>query len=205
VEKYLDTEFGPCLFLPAYTEPNPKLGIISRFSPGTKENGTIFNHPVCWAIMAECILGRGDSAYDMWRRSSFVTRGEDPETYKVEPYIYAEYVHGPDSVTFGQGEFTWMTGTAAWMWKVCLEWIMGLRPQLDGLLIDPCIPSDWAGFEVRRHFRNSLYVVIVENPEHTCRGVKKIIVDGEEHPGNLLPPFGDGRTHEVTVTMGNIR
>lgn len=204
VEKYLDTEYGPALFLPAYSEPNPKLGIISRFAPGTKENGTIFNHPVCWAIMAECILGRGDRAYDMWKRSSFTTLGERPETYKAEPYVYSEYVHGPDSVNFGLGEFSWMTGTAAWMWKVSLEWILGVRPQLLGLLVDPCIPSSWDGFSVKRHFRNAEYRINVENPEHVSKGVKKVTVDGEDQPSNLIPPFGDGKRHEIHVIMGKV-
>jgi cellobiose phosphorylase len=202
VERYLDTEYGPALFLPAYSEPNPKIGIITRFAPGTKENGTIFNHPVSWAVMSECILGRGDRAYDMWKRSSFITRGENPDVYKVEPYIYAEYVHGPDSVTFGQGEFTWMTGTAAWMWKVSLEWIMGVRPELDGLLIDPCIPSHWDGFSVKRHFRSAEYLFTVENSDHVSKGLRKVTVDGREHPGNLIPPFRDGREHNVHVVMG---
>jgi len=202
VEKHLDTEYGPALFLPAYSEPNPKMGIITRFAPGTKENGAIFNHPVCWAIMAECILGRGDKAYDIWRRTSFITRGEQPEVYKTEPYVYAEFVDGPNSATFGQGEFTWMTGTAAWMWKVSLEWILGVRPELDGLLIDPCIPSGWDRFAVSRRFRNAVYHITVENPEHVCKGVKAVTVDGKEHPSNLIPPFRDSKTHEVRVVMG---
>ena len=202
VEKHLDTEYGPALFLPAYSEPNPKMGIITRFAPGTKENGAIFNHPVCWTIMAECVLGRGDKAYDIWRRTSFITRGEQPEVYKTEPYVYAEFVDGPNSATFGQGEFTWMTGTAAWMWKVSLEWILGVRPELDGLLIDPCIPSGWDRFAVSRRFRNAVYHITVENPEHVCKGVKAVTVDGKEHPSNLIPPFRDGKTHEVRVVMG---
>lgn len=203
VEKHLETEFGPALFLPAYTEPNPKIGIITRFAPGTKENGTIFNHPACWAIIAECLLGRGDAAYDMWRRTSFVTRGEEPDVYKVEPYVYAEYVHGPDSVTFGQGEFTWMTGTAAWMWKVSIEWILGIRPVLDGLLVDPCVPSSWDCYSVERRFRGSTYQFTVENPEHVCKGVKLITVDGEPS-ATVIEPLRDGKTHDVRVVMGAV-
>lgn len=202
VEKHLDTRYGPALFLPAYAEPNPKMGIITRFAPGTKENGTIFNHTVCWAIMAECILGRAEKAYDIWRKTSFTTRGEEPDVYKVEPYVYAEYVHGPSSSTFGQGDFTWMTGTAAWMWKVSLEWILGVRPELDGILVDPCIPSSWDSYKVKRHFRDSLYQFTVENPDHISKGIKNVIVDGKEHPSNLIPPFRDGMTHEVNVIMG---
>jgi cellobiose phosphorylase len=202
VEKHLDTQYGPAIFLPAYAQPNPKIGIITRFAPGTKENGTIFNHPVCWAIMALCILGRGDKAYDMWHRSSFVVRGEQPEVYKAEPYIYSEYVIGPDSKSFGKGEFSWMTGTAAWMWKVSLEWIMGVRPHLEGLLIDPCIPTAWAKFSVKRHFRNAEYMITVENPERISKGVRTVTVDGEKIDSSIIPAFRDGKTHGVSVIMG---
>jgi len=202
VQKHLDTEYGPALFLPAYSEPNPKIGIITRFAPGTKENGTIFNHPVAWAVMAECILGRGDRAYDIWKRTSFITRGLQPDLYKAEPYVYAEYVHGPDSVNFGLGEFTWVTGTAAWMWKVCLERILGVRPELEGLRIDPCIPSWWDKYAVRRTFRNATYEIEVENPEHVNRGVKQIEVDGKVIDGTLITPHRDGAIHKVRVILG---
>ncbi|MHB0997820.1 MAG: GH36-type glycosyl hydrolase domain-containing protein [Armatimonadota bacterium] len=203
VEKHLDTEFGPVIFLPAYSEPNPKIGIISRFAQGTKENGTIFNHPVCWAIMAECILGRGDTAYDMWQRTSFTTRGEDPDIYKAEPYVYSEYVHGPDSVTFGEGAFSWMTGTAAWMWKVSLEWILGIRPEFDGLRIDPCIPSHWDSYTVQRSFRGAQYKITVENPDHISKGIIKVFIDNEEQSTNVILPFRDNKIHDILVIMGN--
>lgn len=202
VLKHLYTEYGPALFLPAYAQPNPKIGIITRFAPGNKENGAIFNHPVSWAIMALCILGRGDQAYDMWRRSSFVVRGQDPNVYKAEPYVYSEYVIGPDSSSFGQGEFSWMTGTAAWMWKVSLEWILGVRPHFDGLLIDPCIPTVWDKFQVKRYFRNAVYMITVENPDHTCKGVRTVTVDGTRQESNMVPVFRDEKTHEVCVVMG---
>jgi cellobiose phosphorylase len=133
-----------------------------------------------------------------------VTRGEAPDVYKAEPYVYAEYVMGPDSCCFGQGEFTWMTGTAAWMWKVCLERILGVRPHFDGLLIDPCIPAAWDEFKVKRHFRESLYIITVRNPEHVHKGVKSLALDGVTQPGNLITPVRDGGMHEVHVTMGRI-
>jgi cellobiose phosphorylase len=202
VERHLLTKYGPALFLPAYREPDPKLGIISRFAPGTKENGTVFNHPVAWAIMAECILGRGDRAYELWKTTSFITRGREPEVYKAEPYAYCEYVHGPDSVNYGQGEFSWLTGTAAWMWKVCMDWILGVRPELRGLLVDPCIPSAWDGYSLTRRFRRATYEIEVTNPEHVSIGIAEITVDGEKWESHLLPVFSDGRTHVVTVRMG---
>jgi len=202
VEKHLDTEYGPALFLPAYREPDPKIGIITRFAPGAKENGAIFNHPVCWAVMAECLLGRGDRAYDIWKRSSFVNLGKRPDVYKVEPYVYCEYIHGPDSPTFGQGDFTWTTGTATWMWKVCVDWILGVRAELRGLLVDPCIPSSWDEFQITRRFRRATYEIHVVNPEHINQGVAEIEVDGERWASHLLPVFSDGKTHKVEVRMG---
>jgi cellobiose phosphorylase len=202
VKKRLDTPYGPALFLPAYHEPDPKIGIITRFAPGTKENGTIFCHPVCWAVMAECILGRAEQAYEYWKQVSFMFRGQEPDVYKADPYVFCEYVHGPDSRYFGQGEFSWMTGTAAWMWKVCLDWMLGVRAEIKGLLVDPCIPPEWDGFRVTRRFRRATYEIEVRNPDHVSHQVKEILVDGEPHDSSLLPLFPAGETHEITVTMG---
>lgn len=203
VNKLLLTNYGPALFLPAYSEPDPKMGIISRFAPGTKENGTVFCHPVAWAVMAECVLGRAELAYDLWKMTSFIHRGKDPDLYKAEPYVYAEYVYGPDSQNYGMGEFTWMTGTAAWMWKVCLEWIMGVRPELRGLLVDPCIPAEWDGFKVVRKFRRATYEIEVTNPDHVSMGVTEIYVDGQRYGSHLLPVFTDGKTHQINIKMGS--
>ena len=203
VKKHLNTDYGPALFLPAYQEPDPKLGIISRFAPGTKENGTVFCHPTTWAIMAECILGRGEQAYQYWTEVSFVHNGEKPEKYKVEPYVYCEYIHGPDSNYYGQGEFSWMTGTASWMWKVSLEWIMGVRPEIRGLVVDPCIPPEWDSFKVVRRFRRACYEIEVENPNHVTQGVKEIYVDGEKYDSYLLPIFPAGESHNIRVVMGS--
>ena len=202
VKKHLATDYGPALFLPAYHEPDPKLGIVSRFAPGAKENGSVFCHSACWAIMAECVLGRGQQAWDYWRQVSFVHRGQEPDVYKTEPYVYCEYVHGPDSTSYGQGEFSWMTGTASWMWKVDLEWILGVRAEVRGLLIDPCIPPDWDAFKLVRRFRRAVYEIEVVNPDHVSQGVKEIYVDGEKHDSYLLPVFRAGSVHQVRVVMG---
>jgi cellobiose phosphorylase len=201
VWQHLDTKAGPAVFLPAYRNPDRRVGIITRFAPGTKENGTIFNHPVAWAVIAETVLGRGARAYEMWHKNSFLTRGRDPD-YRAEPYVYAEYVNGPDSVRYGQGEFTWMTGTAAWMWRACLDYILGLRATYDGLLINPCLPAQWDGFRARRPFRGDVYEVEVTNPDHVETGVREIVIDDEPFEGNLVVPVGDGETHSVRVTMG---
>jgi len=202
VKEHLDTKYGPVLLAPAYSKPDANIGIITRFAPGTKENAAIFNHSVSWAIIAECILGRGERAYEYFKKTSFIERGKEPDIYKVEPYVYAEFVYGPDSVSFGQGSFTWTTGTAAWMWRVCLDWILGIRPGLTGLRIDPCIPPHWKGYKVRRCFRNSVYEITVKNPHQVSKGVKEVKIDGKRARSNLLPVFGDSRTHKVEVVMG---
>ena len=202
LKKYLNTDYGPALFLPAYNNPDPKMGIISRFAPGTKENGTVFCHPVCWAIMAECVLGHGNQAYEYWKKISFAHRNDDQELYKAEPYVYCEYIHGPASKYYGQGEFTWMTGTASWMWKVMAEWILGVRAEIRGLIVDPCIPCEWESYKVVRRFRNSTYEIEVVNPEHVSHGIKELYVDGKLHISHLLPVFPAGETHSIKVVMG---
>lgn len=198
----LDTEYGPCLFMPAYTEPDPHIGIITRFSPGTKENATIFNHPVSWAIIAECILKRADTAYSYWKKTSFITRGKKPEIYYAEPYVYAEYVYGPDHPNFGRGEFTWTTGTAAWMWRTCIDWILGIKPELEGLKIDPCIPKSWKGYKVKRNFRDAIYEITVKNPEKVSHGVLEIKADKKIIEGEILPNFSDEKVHKIEVLLG---
>ncbi|UCH33590.1 MAG: glycosyl transferase family 36 [Armatimonadota bacterium] len=201
VAEHLDTQYGPCLFLPAYDEPDPEIGIITRFAPGTKENGTIFNHPVVWAMLAECALGRGDRAYEFWRKTSFLTRSEEPDVYKAEPYVYSEYVCGPDSTDFGQGEFSWVTGTAAWMWHACVGLIVGVRPDWDGLRIHPCMPSEWERVEVTRPFRNATYHIIIDKPKGICCGEVELTCDGEKLDGNLIPPHEDSEVHEVRAVV----
>jgi len=197
----LDTPYGPCIFLPAYDTPQPDIGIITRFAPGTKENGTIFNHPVAWAIMAECVLGRGDRAYETWKKNNFTSLMADPDRYRAEPYVYAEYINGPGSAQFGEGNFTWMTGTASWMWRVCLDWILGVRPDWDSLVVDPCLPTSWDRVHVRRPWRHAVYEIEIENPEHVSKGQVALEVDGERIEGNRLPAFGDRRTHQVRATL----
>lgn len=203
VKEKLDTEYGPCIFLPAYEMPDDEIGIITMFAPGVKENGTIFNHPVTWYIIAEAMLKR-ERAFEVWKRSSFITRGRHPDLYKTEPYVYAEYVYGRDSALFGQGEYTWTTGTAAWMFRACLDWILGVRPELDGLRVDPVIPAHWDGFTVRRRFRGAVYEIIVTNPQRVSSGIASVTVNGERRedsdPG-LIPPLPEG-IHTVEVVMG---
>ncbi|MEK7670964.1 MAG: glycosyl hydrolase family 65 protein, partial [Bacteroidota bacterium] len=137
-----------------------------------------------------------------------IYRGKKPDEYCAEPYVTPGNIEGPDSAFFGRGGWTWYTGSAAWLFKVGLEWILGVRPAFDGLLLDPCIPPAWNGFKVRRTFRGATYHIEVKNPEHVQCGVKELWVDGQRHcmtkgPRNkVVPQFAEGTIHEVVVVLG---
>ncbi len=201
VWKHLNTKYGPAMFLPAYQHPEEKYGVISQFTPGTKENGAIFNHPVAWAVIAEAILGRGDLAYKFWQETNFAYRGQDHEGYRVEPYVYAEFVYGPEHPEFGRGSFTWATGSASWFWRACLDYILGIQPVLGGLKIDPCLPRDWRQVEVTRKFRGAEYHIRIQNPFRISKGVDRILVDGIRITGSVIQPFSSG-LHFVEVVLG---
>ena len=202
VERLLTREYGPLLFHPAYAKVDPKIGYLTRYTPGERENGGVYTHAATWAVAAACLLGRGDAAYRMYRNMSPIYRGLDPEIYRAEPYVTPGNVAGPDSVNFGRGGWTWYTGSASWMLKAGIEGILGVRPVYEGLSVDPCIPSQWDGFKIKRKFRGAIYDIEVENPDHVCRGVKEIIVDGEQLQDDLITPFVDNATHTVKIILG---
>jgi cellobiose phosphorylase len=170
--------------------------------PGLKENASIWSHANAWAILAECILGRGDQAYEYYKKLAPPTKNRMAGIHKAEPYVYAQTIAGKDHPDFGLARQSWLTGTAAWMFKVATNWILGIRPQYHGLLVDPCVPKKWDKFLVARHFRNEIYKIRVENPSHVSKGVREITVDGKKSKTNLLPVFADGKQHAVKVMMG---
>jgi cellobiose phosphorylase len=208
VEKQLETEIGPLLLRPAYKTPDEDVGYLTRYSPGMRENGGVYTHASTWAVMAAALLGRGKSAYRMYSKLNPINRGKKADTYKAEPYVTAGNIEGPDSAYFGRGGWTWYTGSAAWLFRVGLEWILGIRPAFDGLIIDPCIPSSWKKFTVRRTFRGATYNIAVENPEGVEWGVKFISVDGAPQIDTkgprekTVPVFPPATTHNVRVVMG---
>ena len=202
VKKHLDTPKGPKLLHPAYTKINPNIGLATRCVPGKKENGAVFNHGVSWAILAECLLGRGDIAYEYYRKALPMNPVIDIDRYEVEPYVYAEYVTSPDHPTFGQASHSWLTGTAVWMLRNGIDYILGAQPTYDGLKINPCISSGWRKYKITRRFRGDIYEITVKNPNGVCTGIKSIKVDGKKIKGDILPLFGDKQVHKVDVIMG---
>ena len=202
VDKYLETKHGYALFYPAYSKWDKRLGRMSMFSEGTKENASIFCHAAMFMIAADCVVGRGNRAYANLRKIMPNTQ-DDYSRYKTEPYAFAEYLVGREHpYLFGEGEFTWITGTAGWGFMALTEYIIGVKPEVNGLRISPCIPSHWDKVTMERPFRGDTYEVIIYNRHGVETGVERIVVDGEDLRGEVVPIFADGKKHRVEVFMG---
>jgi len=208
VERKLEKEIGPLLLTPAYTTPDSGIGYLTRYGPGIRENGGVYTHAATWAVMAAAMLGRGDSAYRIYAKLNPVNRGTKPDVYFAEPYVTAGNIEGPDSEFFGRGGWSWYSGSAAWLFKVGLEWILGVRPTVEGLQIDPCIPKRWRRYAVQRQFRGAVYRIIVDNPRGVSTGVREIRVDGTPLPiirgqrHAVLPLHAAETEHDVFVLLG---
>ncbi len=199
VKKYLECEHGIVLNNPAFTKYIYEYGEISSYPEGYKENAGIFCHNNPWVIIGECLAGRGN---DAWAHYAKILPSYVEEKYqtlhKVEPYVNCQMVAGKDAARPGEGKNSWLTGTAAWMWLTVSEYILGIKPDYDGLLIDPCLPDTANDYTVTRHYREVDYVINV-HPNGSQKGVKKVTLDGQPLDSNLVP-YSPGR-HTVEVTM----
>lgn len=210
VRTHLASEYGTHLCWPAYTQVDDTIGYVTRVYPGVKENAAIFSHPNAWPIIAETMLGRGDAAmayYDAMAPSNF---NDAIETRGAEPYVYAQFLYGRDHEWYGKAQNPWLTGTAGWMYTAATKYLLGVRPDFDALVIDPCIPTAWDGFTVQRQWRGGNYRIEVRNPGRVSAGVASVQLDGQE-----LAPVRDAGTgrmlariprlkgdHQVVVTLG---
>ena len=202
VEKWLETEHGIVLLQPAYKTYHLELGEVSSYPPGYKENAGIFCHNNPWIMAAETVVGHGDRSFALYSKIAPAWREEISDLHKTEPYVYSQMIAGKDAVHFGQAKNSWLTGTAAWNFYVISNYILGIKPDWNGLKIDPCIPHGWDSYEISRRFRGATYLIAIENPDHVCRGIRKISVDGNDIAGNVLPIFCDGKEHHVKVILG---
>ncbi|MBM4148649.1 MAG: glycosyl transferase [Lentisphaerae bacterium] len=202
VKERLFSRHGIVLQQPAYTKYNFYLGEMTSYPPGVKENGGIFCQPTGWLTISECNVGRGDQAMEYYKSICPAERESISDVHRCEPYVYAQMIAGPDSARFGEAKNSWLTGTAASSFLAVSQYILGIKPEYDGLLIDPCIPKGWKGFRVHRKFRNATYEINVVNPSHVSKGVKSVTVDGKTLAGCILPDFKDGKHHKVEVVMG---
>ncbi|WP_457945499.1 GH36-type glycosyl hydrolase domain-containing protein [Caproiciproducens sp. LBM24188] len=202
VHKYLDTKYGIVLNWPSYTTYRLNLGEISSYPPGYKENGGIFCHNNPWISIAETVIGRGNEAFSVYRKICPAYLEDISEIHRTEPYVYSQMIAGRDAPRHGEAKNSWLTGTAAWTFYNVSQFILGIRPQFDGLLIDPCIPEGFGNFTVERKFRGASYVITVEQANGAQKGVTSVTLDGQPIQGNLIPPCSDGKTHTVQVRIG---
>ncbi|EME3969467.1 glycosyl transferase [Vibrio fluvialis] len=197
----LNTANGIKLSTPGYNGFNPNLGGVSTYPPGAKENGGIFLHSNPWVMIAEAKMGNGDRAYEYYRQINPASKNDVIDIFESEPYCYPQNILGDEHPQFGLGRNAWLSGTSSWTYVAGTQWILGVRPDIDGLIVDPCIPSDWKEFRVKRQFRGATYHIHVTNPDKVSKGVAELRVNGEVLAGNKVPVFTEGE-HQVEVRLG---
>jgi cellobiose phosphorylase len=202
VKERLDCEYGIVLNNPAFTKYHIEMGEISTYPPGYKENAGIFCHNNPWIMIGETELGRGDMAYDYYTKIAPTFIEDIQELHKTEPYVYSQMIAGKDAFKPGEAKNSWLTGTAAWNYAAITQHILGIKPDFEGLLINPCIPTKWDGFKVQRKFRGAMLNIEVKNPNHISKGVKEITINGNKIEGNIIPVLEKGKEYDVKVTLG---
>jgi cellobiose phosphorylase len=201
VAEHLATPHGIVLVQPAYTSYRLELGEISSYPPGYKENAGVFCHTNPWLTIAEARGGNGDRAFDYYLRINPSAREEISDVHRCEPYVYAQMIAGRDAPTHGEAKNSWLTGTAAWSMVAISQWILGLRPEHDGLRLDPCLPADWDGFEATRRFRGAEYRIAVRKPRGGRGRVSHLLVDGQRVEGTLVPLAPPGTVVQVEAVV----
>lgn len=212
VRSHLASAYGTHLCWPSYTEVDDTIGYVTRVYPGVKENGAIFSHPNAWPIIAETVLGRGEAAMAYYDALAPYHSNDAIEVRGAEPYVYAQFLYGRDHEWFGKAQNPWLTGTAGWMYTAATKYILGVRPDFDALVVDPCIPAEWDGFTVTRRWRRQTYHIEVRNRAHVSCGVASAELDGQAlatvrdavtgRAVVRLPRGADGATHRVVVVLG---
>ena len=200
VKEWLDCEYGIVLNHPAFSKYMVEYGEISSYPAGYKENAGIFCHNNPWIIIGETVLGRGNNAWEYFRKICPSYTEERSALHKVEPYVYAQMIAGKDAAHPGEAKNSWLTGTAAWNYYAITQFILGIKPTYEGLEINPCIPSVWKEYRVKRKFRGSTYDITIQNPNGVCKGVHSMLVDGKAIANNVVK-HQPGH-HQILVTLG---
>ncbi|HEX5936751.1 MAG TPA: glycosyl transferase [Actinomycetota bacterium] len=202
VEEHLGTPHGLVLLAPAYSRYHLELGEISSYPPGYKENGGVFSHTNPWIAIAETIVGNGDRALERYLRINPSAREELSDLHRCEPYVYAQMIAGKEAAVPGEAKNSWLTGSAPWNYVAITQWILGIRPEHEGLRIDPCLPTAWEGFTAVRRFRGATYEIRVRKPPGVTGRLSSLVVDGSEIEGTVVAPAASGAQVSVEGTVG---
>lgn len=201
VERELNTPHGAMVMYPPYEHHAFDGALMQCFNRCVKENAGIFSQPQGWLILAEAKLGRGDKAYRYWKEASPASYNDRAELREMEPYVYGQFVEGKDSPFAGRAHVHWLTGTASTVMVGTVEGILGLKPNVNGLVIDPSIPSEWKEFTIEKTFRGKRLHITVKNPNGSQHGVKSVTVNGKTLPENLITNDVLGDDNEITVEL----
>ena len=200
VHEMLATDHGMVLQYPAYTSYQVHMGEVSTYPPGYKENGGIFCHNNPWVIIAETVVGRGGRAFDLFKRITPAYREDISEVHRLEPYVYAQMIAGKEAPRHGEAKNSWLTGTAAWTFVAASQYLLGVRPGWDGLIVDPQIGPEVPGYTVRRVARGATYEITVRN-SGTPGARARLVVDGEPIEGNEVPYAPAGAVVRIEATL----
>jgi cellobiose phosphorylase len=201
VRDLLATEHGVMLVQPSFTRYHLELGEISTYPPGYKENGSIFCHVNPWIMIAETMLGHGDAAFEYYKRTNPSARAVISDVHRCEPYVYAQMIAGRDAPSFGEAKNSWLTGSASWHITAITQWILGIRPELAGLRIDPVLPSSWPGFSAVRKWRGATYEIMVRQEPGVTGRVRRLVVDGKSVDTNVVPEAPTGSTVRIEAVV----
>lgn len=202
VKKHLDTEYGIVLQQPPYSRYYVNLGEISSYPPGYKENAGIFCHNNPWISIAETCIGRGNRAFEIYKKTCPAYIEDISEIHRTEPYVYSQMIAGKDAPKHGEAKNSWLTGTAAWTFVNVSQYILGIRPDFDGLHIEPCLPAELESIKIKRHYRGADIYIEIQNPGHAEKGIRLMEIDGKAVPGNCICPDGSKKEYHVKVVIG---
>lgn len=200
--RHLATPHGIMICTPPYVKVDYHVVRAVLLNPGQKENGGIFSHPQGWAVIAETMLGNGKRAYDYYRAYMPAAYNKHAEVRQIEPYVHCQSTDSRHSPRAGLSHVPWLSGTASWSYYTATQYILGVRPRIDGVEIDPCVPPSWKKFRVTRQFRGKSLDISFENPSGVQKGVSRIELNGQMINGNVLPLERLCETNKVRVVMG---
>lgn len=202
VHEILNTPYGAKLLDPPYRQHYFDGALMHIFNPDTKENGGIFSQSQGWLILAEAIAGHGDRAFEYFMETSPAAMNDKAEIRVIEPYAHGQFTESKASPFEGRSHVHWLTGTASTVMVGCVEGICGMCPVIEGLTIDPAIPSEWDGFTIEKTFRGKQLSIEITNPEHVQSGVIETVLNGEKLKSNFIPADKLKETNKITVVMG---
>lgn len=203
--KHLECDVGMQLFAPAYSQSDPLIGYLSRYAPGVRENGGVYTHAAAWTIWAANLLNDSGLAYRIYKKLCPVYNGSNPDLYLAEPYVTPGNMDGKESARYGRGGWTWYTGSAAWLFRVTLDHLIGIEADYDGLIVKPCFPKEWTEVNVKRLFRGKTYHIQILNVENESAVPVDIWIEGKKIQGNKIPVAETNQKNIKVVVKRNCR